>query len=88
MVILGLGSPASSATSRLQLALALVLAEHLGIKLSPETMELYDPVFTPVDRGVLSRRRLNSIDRAASDRYLAEPTDLPTFFFMPHCEAW
>jgi hypothetical protein len=51
MVILGLGSPTRSAVSRFQLALALVLAQHLRI--DAEDVDLYDPVFTPVDVATL-----------------------------------
>jgi hypothetical protein len=67
MVILGLGSPSNSSTSRLQLALALVLAEHLSLPVS--AVELYDPVFTPIDGQVLAERGLKVIERAESDKY-------------------
>ena len=48
---------------------------------------LFDPVFTPTDVEVFTRRRLAPITRTASDRYMDAPTERPTFFFMPHCEA-
>ena len=66
MVILGLGSPTRSAVSRFQLALALVLARHLRI--DAEDVDLYDPVFTPVDVATLRAKRVGTVlDRAAAD---------------------
>lgn len=88
MVILGLGSPSNSSTARLQLALALVLAEFLGLPL--DVIELYDPVFSPIDGEVLKTRGMRVLTRDESDRYVgpsASPTEAPMFFFMPHCEA-
>ena len=50
-IVLGLGSPSNSIVSSLQLSLAIILVEHLGLTVSE--MELYDPVFTPVDEKVI-----------------------------------
>ena len=47
-IILGLGSPSNSIDARLQLSFAIILLEHFGLNFS--AMELYDPVFTPVDK--------------------------------------
>jgi hypothetical protein len=89
MVILGLGSPTRSAVSRFQLALALVLAQHLRI--DAEDVDLYDPVFTPVDVATLRANRVGTVlDRAAADAACgpdAAPTRASTFWYMPHCEA-
>lgn len=89
MVILGLGSPTRSAVSRFQLALALVLARHLRI--DAEDVDLYDPVFTPVDVATLRAKRVGTVlDRAAADAACgpdAAPARASTFWYMPHCEA-
>ena len=89
MVILGLGSPTRSAVSRFQLALALVLAQHLRI--DAEDVDLYDPVFTPVDVATLRLKRVGTVlDRAAADAACgpdAAPARASTFWYMPHCEA-
>ena len=89
MVILGLGSPTRSAVSRFQLALALVLARHLRI--DAEDVDLYDPVFTPVDVATLRAKRVGTVlDRAAADAACgpdAAPARAATFWYMPHCEA-
>ena len=89
MVILGLGSPTRSAVSRFQLALALVLAQHLRI--DAEDVDLYDPVFTPVDVATLRLKRVGTVlDRAAADAACgpdAAPARAATFWYMPHCEA-
>ena len=89
MVILGLGSPTRSAVSRFQLALALVLARHLRI--DAEDVDLYDPVFTPVDVATLRAKRVGTVlDRAAADAARgpdAAPARAATFWYMPHCEA-
>ena len=89
MVILGLGSPTNSAVSRLQLALAVILREHLGLR--PEDVALYDPVFTPVDTQTLETRLLATVvSREVADAYCgpsAVRTTTPTFFYMPHCEV-
>jgi hypothetical protein len=89
MVILGLGSPTRSAVSRFQLALALVLAQHLRI--DAEDVDLYDPVFTPVDVATLRAKRVGTVlDRAAADAACgpdAAPARASTFWYMPHCEA-
>ena len=89
MVILGLGSPTRSAVSRFQLALALVLAQHLRI--DAEDIDLYDPVFTPVDVATLRAKRVGTVlDRAAADAACgpdAAPARASTFWYMPHCEA-
>ena len=89
MVILGLGSPTRSAVSRFQLALALVLAQHLRI--DAEDVDLYDPVFTPVDVATLRAKRVGTVlDRAAADAACgpdAAPARAATFWYMPHCEA-
>lgn len=114
-IVLGLGSPSNSIVSRLQLSLAIILVEHLGLTVSE--MELYDPVFTPVDEKVIesldkifgainAHTRQHDLScqgtskvqcaksmlltREAADKYAgpdAKPTDTPTFWFMPHCEA-
>ena len=89
MVILGLGSPTCSAVSRFQLSLALVLARHLRI--DAEDVDLYDPVFTPVDVATLRAKRVGTVlDRAAADAACgpdAAPARAATFWYMPHCEA-
>ena len=51
-IVLGLGSPSNSTVARLQLSLALILVEYLCLDVS--AMELYDPVFTPVDEMLIS----------------------------------
>lgn len=89
MVILGLGSPTLSAVSRFQLALALVLAEHLGLE--EKDVDLYDPVFTPVDAETMRAKKVGTVlDRAAADAACgpdAAPARAPTFWYMPHCEV-
>ena len=67
MVILGLGSPSNSNVSRVQLALALILTEHLSLPLN--AVELYDPVFTPIDLEILSERGMKVISREESNLY-------------------
>lgn len=67
MVILGLGSPSNSNVSRVQLALALILSEHLSLPLN--AVELYDPVFTPIDLEILSERGMKVISREESNVY-------------------
>ena len=88
MVILGLGSPTNSVVSRMQLALAIILRDHLGLR--PEDVELYDPVFTPVDAQTLETRLLATVlSREVADAYCgpsAVRTTTATFFYMPHCE--
>ena len=116
-IVLGLGSPSNSTVARLQLSLALILVEYLCLDVS--AMELYDPVFTPVDEILISHlgelggtfgnvddcihpQNLHSLrnqcrgasptllTRESSGRYAgpdAELTKVPTFWFMPHCEA-
>ena len=87
MVILGLGSPTRSAVSRFQLALALVLARHLRI--DAEDVDLYDPVFTPVDVATLRPAVGTVLDRAAADAACGPDARrrASTFWYMPHCEA-
>jgi hypothetical protein len=89
MVILGLGSPTRSAVSRFQLALALVLAQHLRI--DAEDVDLYDPVFTRVDAETMRAKKVGTVlDRAAADLACgpdAAPARAPTFWYMPHCEV-
>ena len=67
MVILGLGSPSNSSVSRVQLAMALVMAEHLSVP--HNAVELYDPVFTPIDQELFSECGFRVIARDESDRY-------------------
>ena len=53
MVVLGLGSLEGSSTSRYQLALGLLLSrEVLHLQ---ETVQVYDPVFSAVDKRALSQ---------------------------------
>ena len=59
-VVLGLGSPSNSTVARLQLSLAMILVEHLCLDAS--AMELYDPVFTPIDK-----KLLGSLDKVFQD---------------------
>ena len=88
MVILGLGSPTNSPVSRFQLALAIILSGSLGVR--RENVELYDPVFTPNDVATLEKNIGKIVNRQDADK-LCGPSALrqkvPTFWFMPHCEA-
>ena len=89
MVILGLGSPTRSAVSRFQLALALVLAEHLAI--DAKDVVLYDPAFTPVDVATLRGKGVGGVLTGAEADAACGPgaarAQRATFWFMPHCEA-
>ena len=79
MVVLGLGSPTHSATSRVQLALALKIAAHLGM-LTEEGgvagrssgarsgVDLYDPAFSPCDVASLNALHPGHV-RVASETF-------------------
>lgn len=66
----------------MQLALALLLREHLpGLAGPPET---YDPAFSDVDRALLAALGVHVIEvNEGGARAVSEPT----LFYLPHCEV-
>uniref|UniRef100_A0A0W0F970 SRR1-like domain-containing protein n=1 Tax=Moniliophthora roreri TaxID=221103 RepID=A0A0W0F970_MONRR len=82
LICLGLGSPASSAVSRAQLAALIDLLETLDIAKSPSKVSIYDPVFTDEDNtlfGELGFRISPGLVNKQDERGT-------TVFFMPHCD--
>lgn len=95
LVCLGVGSFASSASARYQLALALLLRQELqhvlpsgtaedGCENSemPRHMDVYDPIFDEVELTLLHARGCRVPTCNEEGRHTAL---LPTLFFMPHC---
>lgn len=81
VIVWGLGSleQPGAYTIRCQLALALLLIEN-----QHTSVEMYDPVFTPLDKAVLCRV-CDCVIPEHSDG--ARIIDTPTLMYMPHCEA-
>lgn len=82
----GVGSPESSASARLQLALGLHLADALDVRGGGGAVHFFDPVVSDADAVVL---REAGVERIAEDeRGMRTATAPVTLFYMPHCEAW
>ncbi|KAG7092409.1 hypothetical protein E1B28_008766 [Marasmius oreades] len=75
IICLGLGSPSSSAISRVQYCFLLNLCDHKPVKVS-----LYDPVFTEEDCGLFEEHEL-PVSPA-----LTNGAAHLTVYFMPHCD--
>lgn len=81
LLCLGIGSPASSISSAYQMALAVLLAEALGI----EERAWADPQMSALDVAVgdaLGFKSLDSSKSAAASR----PGQRPLLLYMPHCD--
>ena len=96
LVCLGVGSFASSASARYQLALALLLRQELQHVLPsgaaedggensetlPRHLDVYDPIFDEAELALLHARGCRVPTRNEEGRRAALR---PTLFFMPHC---
>ncbi|XP_042409207.1 protein SENSITIVITY TO RED LIGHT REDUCED 1-like isoform X3 [Zingiber officinale] len=82
MVVYGVGSIESSAPSRFQLALAVLLRRDLGP--SVPSLEVFDPVLSATECAVLAA--LGGTVIPVDERGRREASE-PTLFYMPHCEA-
>jgi hypothetical protein len=82
LVVYGLGCIEDSRVSRYQLSLALLLRDMLpNLASNPE---LFDPIFSDMDRMIMKALYLNAIE---IDESGARPVTSPTFFYLPHCEV-
>lgn len=72
----------SAIYSLLQLALALLLRDHLPCLAGPP--EAFDPAFTEVDAALLSQLGVTPMSvNEGGARSVSEPT----LFYLPHCEV-
>lgn len=76
-VCYGLGNISSSVISRYQFSLLLLLRDHFKLN-----VDIYDPVFLPVELEFLSKYDMNQIDY--NEEGLRQITS-PTIIYMPHC---
>ena len=95
IVCYGLGSPDDNLSSRYQLALLLLIIDDINAFDSTLTIggvELYDPVFTPIDKHVLVE--VLKLKLAAINDRCMRRVSLPqvnshrqplNLFYMPHC---
>ncbi|GLB35380.1 putative SRR1 [Lyophyllum shimeji] len=81
VICLGLGSPAASATARVQLAFLLAICENLNIDRAK--VFLYDPVFTAEDMTLFAELQVQLLTENKDAAYVI---DHPTLCFMPHCD--
>lgn len=79
IVCYGLGHVATAPAPQHQLALLLLLRQHLS---APRT-ELYDPVFWPEEVSLLGRCGLTVL---TENEQCARRLSAPTVLYMPHCE--
>ncbi|KAK6929849.1 SRR1-like domain [Dillenia turbinata] len=79
MVIYALGSLQFNCRSHYQLALALLLKQDFSDWIGE--IEVYDPVFSPVDCGVFQEFRCNVLP---VNEYGRRKVTRPTLFFLPH----
>ena len=94
VLALGLGSPATSAAARCQLAFADLMAARVreAPGVGAVRVRAYDPCFTMVDERVLTREGAReTLSRERCDEYVnarasGEEEEL-VVFYMPHCEG-
>lgn len=94
VLALGLGSPATSAAARCQLAFADLVAARVREMLGGGSVRVcaYDPCFTIVDERVLTRDGAReTLSRRRCDEYVSASAgsgeDDLVVFYMPHCEG-
>lgn len=73
----GLGNISCSVISRYQLALLILLRDHFKLN-----VDVYDPVFLPIELDYLAKFEMNIIDN--NEEGLRKITS-PTLMYMPHC---
>ncbi|CAD6911814.1 unnamed protein product [Tilletia controversa] len=82
ILCLGLGTVRNSAIPQLQLALLLLLRDHLSTMLGDFcTVEAFDPVFTEDDRELLQALGVDVLEENKRGAYVL---DEPTLVYMPH----
>ncbi|XP_002978884.2 protein SENSITIVITY TO RED LIGHT REDUCED 1 [Selaginella moellendorffii] len=83
LVVYGLGRISRSESSRLQLALVLLLRQD---RVLPEDclIWVFDPVLTACEWRILRQLECRAID---SNELGLRKVEEPTLFFMPHCES-
>ncbi|KAF8041447.1 hypothetical protein BT93_A0138 [Corymbia citriodora subsp. variegata] len=83
MVIYALGSPELNHNSQYQLALVILLKRDFPDRIGD--IELYDPVFSPVDCLALEMLGLQVLP---TNEHFRRPADKPTLFFLPSANIW
>lgn len=83
IVCYGIGDVVNSRIARLQLALALFIAEN--IRLDPAAVSFYDPVLTHGGASVLGRLGVTVTQENEHCRRRV-PDGMHLLFFMPHCD--
>lgn len=92
IVCLGLGSPTTSRSAQIQLALLVVLREYLSThsrRIKPPDAAIpcaaFDPVFTSDDRALLGKFDIKCTEQ---DSVVAQYSSIeqPTLLYMPHCD--
>lgn len=80
-LLLGIGTPASSAPARYQLALALELREFLSLEL-----HVHDPALCADDVALLLHEHCKLLDGSqASQFYSCDEAEVRLISYMPHC---
>ncbi|WOL06898.1 hypothetical protein Cni_G15632 [Canna indica] len=82
MVVYGVGSVESHESSRLQLALAVLLRRDIGLPVP--SLEVFDPVLSATECAVVAA--LGGMVVPVDERGRRE-VSAPTLFYMPHCEV-
>ncbi|KAF8162900.1 hypothetical protein B0H34DRAFT_693382 [Crassisporium funariophilum] len=81
VLCLGLGSPTSSHTARVQLAFLAETCKRLNV--DHDAVSFYDPVFTSDDVGLIEQLQMKVLTKNRRGGY---PLSKPTICFMPHCD--
>lgn len=94
LVCYGLGRIAASCVSRFQLALLLILREHLSKQQALFSNKLqvkcdaYDPVFTELDNSLLQSYDIEVLSHNEEGRRDVRSANELTTFFMLHCDKF
>ncbi|KAG0496015.1 hypothetical protein HPP92_000706 [Vanilla planifolia] len=82
IVAYGIGSIESYEVPRLQLALAILLMQELGVRVAG-SIEVFDPILSSVECAVVAALGCTVVSVDEGGRREAT---VPTLFYMPHCE--
>ncbi|XP_052781042.1 SRR1-like protein [Mya arenaria] len=82
IVCYGLGSFVESYIAKYQLALLHALRENLQVR--SEQCEVYDPIFTADEKGVLDELGFTVLSKNEEGKRQCNP-DRTTLFYLPHC---